>query len=62
LDDLIPLSCNEIRRIWVIKTRLAIPDAHTDHWSHWRLLHQTRARRSHYQRQRLKYNTLLLPY
>ncbi len=29
-------------------------------WSNWRRLHQTRARRGHYQRQRLKYNTLPL--
>jgi SRSO17 transposase len=30
-------------------------------WSDWRRLHQTRARRSHYQRQRLKHHKVRLP-
>jgi SRSO17 transposase len=59
-EELIPLSCNEIRRLWVTLTHSKHPEHHTDHWSLWRLRHQTRARRSHYQRQRLKYNTLRL--
>jgi hypothetical protein len=46
--------------MWAIKTRPVHPDFHADHWSDWRRLHQTRARRSHYQRQRLKYNILWL--
>src|SRR5439155_3287992 len=36
------------------------PRYHTDHWSLWRLRHQTRARQSHYQRQRTKHHTLPL--
>ena len=61
-DQLIPLSCNEIRRLWATLTHPDHPRAHTDHWSAWRRLHQTRAKRSHYQRQRLKHHTLRLPY
>jgi hypothetical protein len=53
---LIPLSCNEIRRLWATLTHPTHPETHTDHWSHWRLLHQTRAKHSHYQRQQLKHH------
>jgi hypothetical protein len=61
-ERLIPLSCNEIRRLWGILTRPAHPRAHTDHWSDWRRRHQTSARCSHYQRQRLKHHSLRLEY
>jgi hypothetical protein len=61
-EPLIPLSCNKIRRLWATKTRPAHPESHTDHWSDWRRIHQTRARRSHYQRQRTKHHTLPLQY
>jgi len=54
IDDLVPLSCNEIRRLWATLTHPAHTTAHTDHWSDWRRRHQTRARHSHYQRQRAK--------
>lgn len=52
-DDhtLIPLSANEIRRLW---NRIASPVAHSIrhvvHWSNWRRISQTRARISHYKR------------
>jgi hypothetical protein len=61
-DQLVPLSCSEIRRLWAKLTQPHHPQAHTDHWSDWRRLHQTRAQRSHYQRQRLKHHSLRLPY
>jgi hypothetical protein len=35
-DQLVPLSCNEIRRLWAILTRPVHTEAHTDHWSDWR--------------------------
>ena len=57
---MIPLSCNEIRRLWAILTHPTHPDTHTDHWSTWRRHHQTRARQSHYQRQRTKHPKLRL--
>lgn len=59
-EPLIPLSCNEIRRLWATGTRPTHPQQHIDHWSDWRRIHQTRARRSHYQRQRIKHHTLPL--
>lgn len=61
-NELIPLSCHEIRRQRATETRPMHPGTHTDHWSDWRGLHQTRARRGHYQRQQLKYNTPRLWY
>lgn len=54
IEYLIPLFCNEIRRLWARLTRPSHPEAHTDHWSDWRRRHQTRARHSHYQRKRIK--------
>jgi SRSO17 transposase len=57
---LIPLSCNETRRLWASLTRPEHSRTHIDHWSDWRRLHQTRARHSHYQRQRLKHPRLRL--
>jgi hypothetical protein len=51
-DGLIPLTCNEIRRlltVYVIEParRIACPDS----WSTWRRRHQHRAKISHYQHQ-----------
>jgi SRSO17 transposase len=55
----IALTAAEIRRLFgaliitPLRTRLAAPPraiSHAQHWSHWRRLHQGRARRSHYQR------------
>jgi hypothetical protein len=50
-QQLTPLSVNEIRRLFA---RLVATTAHTiTHWlawSHWRRLHQTRAKTSHYRR------------
>lgn len=45
-NDLIPLSCNEIRRLWATLTHPTHPQTHTDHWLDWRRHHWT-ARRSH---------------
>lgn len=42
-DDLIPLSCNEICRLFIALVQL--------NWSHWRRRHQARSQASHYQRQ-----------
>ncbi|MFJ4896126.1 IS701 family transposase [Streptomyces sp. NPDC088788] len=50
-DDLIPLTCNELRRLFTTMTSPAHNLAHRFRWSHWRRRHQARARRSHYQRQ-----------
>jgi hypothetical protein len=61
-EQLIPLSCNEIRRLWATLTHPDHPCHHTSHWSHWRRTHQTRAKQSHYQRQRLKHHKVRLPY
>jgi hypothetical protein len=61
MEYLIPLSCNEIRRLWATLTHPTHPQAHTHHWSDWRRTHQTRAKRSHYQRQRLKHHKVRLP-
>ena len=52
-DGLIPLTCNEIRRllaVYVIEParHIACPEA----WSDWRRRHQHRAKISHYQHQR----------
>jgi DDE superfamily endonuclease len=59
-EPLIPLSCNEIRRLWATCTRPSHPRPHTDHWSHWRRHHQTHARACHYQRQHLKHHKMRL--
>ncbi|MGI5289557.1 IS701 family transposase [Nonomuraea polychroma] len=52
-DHLIAMSANEIRRLFALLTRPPIDQAHIQHWSTWRLRHQTRARRCHYQRRHL---------
>nr|WP_307060124.1 IS701 family transposase [Streptomyces achromogenes] len=51
-DDLIPLTCNEIQRLFI--TVAVRPDhgpAHRLNWSAWRRRHQARSRASHYRRQ-----------
>ncbi|MEU6947442.1 IS701 family transposase [Streptomyces sp. NPDC046316] len=51
-DGLIPLTCNEIQRLFTALTvRSARDTAHRLRWSTWRRRHQARARRSHYRRQ-----------
>jgi hypothetical protein len=52
-DQLIAISANEIRRLFALLTRLPINERHVLYWSWWRRRHQTRAQRSHYQRQQL---------
>lgn len=51
-DGLIPLTCNEIQRLF---NALVVPFVHgAVHWlgwSHWRRRHQARSQASHYQRQ-----------
>ncbi|WP_066370490.1 IS701 family transposase [Herbidospora mongoliensis] len=53
-DHLIAISSNEIRRLFALLTQSAPNHDHIHHWSRWRRRHQTRARRSHYQRQQLR--------
>ena len=48
---LIPLTRNEIRRLFTAATSTATHATHTLRWSTWRRRHQARARTSHYQRQ-----------
>ncbi|MEU9245813.1 IS701 family transposase, partial [Streptomyces sp. NPDC048385] len=51
-DDLIPLSCNEICRLFIALVVRPIRDtAHRLAWSDWRRRHQARSRTSHYRRQ-----------
>ncbi|MFJ5074950.1 IS701 family transposase [Streptomyces sp. NPDC088553] len=50
-DDLIPLTCNEIQRLFTTLTIRAHDLAHRLRWSHWRRRHQARARDCHYRRQ-----------
>ena len=54
VKHLIPLSCNEIRRLWANLARPTHPRAHTAHT--WRRCHQTHARTRHYQRQHIKHH------
>ncbi|HEY0689688.1 MAG TPA: hypothetical protein VGD71_11650 [Kribbella sp.] len=49
-DDLIPLTVNEIGRLFAQRTRPNHPDQHHDAWSYRRRRHQARARRCHYRR------------
>ncbi|MBT2363941.1 IS701 family transposase [Streptomyces sp. ISL-10] len=50
--DLIPLSCNEIQRLFITVVVQPLHDmAHRLGWSDWRRRHQERSRTSHYQRQ-----------
>lgn len=51
-DDLVPLSCNEIQRLFITLAIRPLRDAaHRLGWSDWRRRHQKRSRTSHYQRQ-----------
>jgi SRSO17 transposase len=50
--DLIPLTCNEIQRLFTTLVVRPVRDvAHRLRWSHWRRRHQARAQASHYRRQ-----------
>jgi SRSO17 transposase len=48
--ELIPLTRNEIRRLFTGLLRQPAPIRHQLHWSRWRRRHQATARRYHYQR------------
>ncbi|SEE03526.1 SRSO17 transposase [Streptomyces sp. 2224.1] len=51
-DGLIPLTCNEIQRLFnALIVRLVHDTSHRLDWSHWRRHHQARSQASHYQRQ-----------
>lgn len=51
-DDqkLIPLTVNEIRRLFARLVATTHTISHWLAWSHWRRLHQARSRASHYRR------------
>ncbi|MGV9937519.1 IS701 family transposase [Streptomyces olivaceoviridis] len=51
-NGLIPLTCNEIQRLFIALIAPPTRDlAHRLRWSTWRRRHQARAQRSHYRRQ-----------
>lgn len=51
-DGLIPLTCNEIQRLFTMLVAHHVHDvAHRLSWSTWRRRHQAQARASHYRRQ-----------
>ncbi|MFF9391396.1 IS701 family transposase [Streptomyces griseoluteus] len=51
-DGLVPLSCNEIQRLFITLVFQPLHDAaHRLGWSDWRRRHQERSRTSHYRRQ-----------
>ncbi len=51
-EDLIPLTCNEIQRLFITLVVEPVHDVvHRLAWSDWRRRHQARSRTSHYQRQ-----------
>ncbi|GAA1898109.1 IS701 family transposase [Streptomyces sodiiphilus] len=51
-NDLVPLSCNEIQRLFITLVIQPLHNAaHRLGWSDWRRRHQQRARTSHYRRQ-----------
>ncbi|WP_408996995.1 hypothetical protein [Streptomyces ipomoeae] len=51
-NSLIPLTCNEIQRLFTALVVRPIHDAaHRLTWSDWRRRHQARARECHYRRQ-----------
>lgn len=51
-DELIPLTCNEIQRLFTTLIVRSVHDAaHRLRWSAWRRRHQARAQASHYRRQ-----------
>src|SRR5215218_5010608 len=47
-DDMIPLTCNEIQRLFTALISPVHDLRHRLRWSHWRRRHQARARNSHY--------------
>ncbi|MCD9900880.1 IS701 family transposase [Streptomyces sp. MT29] len=50
--DLIPLSCNEVQRLFIaIVVQSVHNTAHRLAWSNWRRRHQARSQASHYRRQ-----------
>ena len=49
-NELIPLTRNEIRRLFAGLLHRPRPARHQLHWSHWRRRHQATARKCHYQR------------
>ncbi|MEV6247952.1 IS701 family transposase [Streptomyces sp. NPDC051742] len=50
--DLVPLSCNEIQRLFITLIVRPVHDtAHRLGWSDWRRRHQARSRTSHYRQQ-----------
>jgi hypothetical protein len=50
--DLIPLTCNEIQRLFIsVVVRPVHSPAHRLSWSVWRRSHQARSRASHHRRQ-----------
>ena len=54
-DDLLPLTCNEIQRLFIALVVQAVHDiAHRIGWSTWRRRHQARSQTSHYRRQAAK--------
>ncbi|MFE7751296.1 IS701 family transposase [Streptomyces sp. NPDC057428] len=51
-DGLIPLTCNEIRRLFIaLVVRPVLDPAHLLGWSLWRRRHQAQSQASHYRRQ-----------
>lgn len=51
-EELIPLTCNEIQRVFVaLVVRPVHDDAHWLGWSDWRRRHRARSRAGHYHRQ-----------
>lgn len=51
-EELIPLTCNEIQRLFItLVVRTVHCTAHRLDWSNWRRRHQARSQTSHYQRQ-----------
>ncbi|MGW5126807.1 IS701 family transposase [Streptomyces sp. NPDC004069] len=51
-DELVPLSCNEIQRLFIMVVVQPLHDmVHRLGWSDWRRRHQARSRASHYRRQ-----------
>jgi len=51
LGELIPLTVPEVRRlVYRLVVRILAPPPAILRWSHWRRLHQARAKRAHYKR------------
>jgi SRSO17 transposase len=52
--ELVPLTRNEIRRLFAGLLHQPMPAHHQLHWSRWRRRHQATARRCHYQRRKAR--------